>query len=161
MATERVDQDEKKEQEEECIMPVEYFIRYKGIFYDVGTKLKFKAISYNYYFGIKEGVIEKFINTTVFIRANDGELYEYSTTTNVVNFDKLIIEIIEPVYWVPEKLIPIDNQNHPAPWDVEIGWIWYIIIMVVGAIFQDRLLIWIVASAIFFLWKSGKLGGNK
>lgn len=142
-------------------MPVEQFIRYKGLFYDVGTRLKFKAISYNYYCGIKEGVIEKFINSTVFIRADDGKLYEYSTIRHSVDFDKLIIEIITPVYCAPEKLVPTKNNNAPAPWDVEIGWIWYIIIMVVGTIFQDRILIWLVATVIFLAWKSGKLGGNK
>lgn len=142
-------------------MPVEYFIRYKGMFYDVGTKLKFKAISYNYYWGIKDGTIEKFINSTVFIRADDGVLYEYSTIKNLVDFDKLIIEIIKPVYWIPEEHTPADNRNRPAPWDVELGWIWYIIIMVVGAIFKDRLLIWFFTTAIFFLWKNGFLNGGK
>ena len=141
-------------------MPVEYFIRYKGKCYDVGTRFKFRAISYNYYRGIKEGVIEKFINTSVFIRADDGKLYEYSTIKNLVDFDKLIIEIIKPVYYTAKNLAP-DNNNRPAPWDVEIGWIWYIIIMIIGTIFKDCLLIWVVATAVFFLWKSGKLGGNK
>lgn len=137
-------------------MPVEYFIRYKGKCYDVGTRLRFKAISHNYYFGIKEGVIEKFINTTAFIRADDGVLYEYSTTKYLVDFDKVIIEIINPVYYVPE-ITTKNNRECPPPWDVEIGWIWYIIIMVVGTIFNDRLMIWVVATAIFFLWKTGIL----
>ena len=136
-------------------MPVEYFIRHKGLFYDVGTRLKFKACSYGIYWGIKEGVIEKFINSTVFIRADDGELYQYSTTKYLVDFDDLIVEIITPVYYDISKLVPIDNRECPAPWDVEIGWIWYIIIMVLGAIFKDRLLIWGTATAFFFLWKNG------
>jgi hypothetical protein len=34
--------------------------------------------------------------------------------------------------------------------------------MVVGTIFKDRLMIWVFASAVFFLWKNGFLnGGNK
>lgn len=142
-------------------MPVEYFIRYKGLFYDVGTRLKFKAYSYGYYCGIKEGVIEKFINTTAFIRGDDGVLYEYSTTKWLVDFDKVIIEIIEPVYYAPEEISSTNNQSRPTPWDVEIGWIWYVLIMVVGAIFKDRLLIWLLATTVFFLWKNGKLGGKK
>ena len=141
-------------------MPVEYFIRYKGQCYDVGTKLRFKAYAYGYYCGIKEGIIEKFIGTTAYIKGDDNVLYEYSTTKWLVDFDKVIIEIIEPIYYKPEKLAPTKN-NCPDPWDIEIGWIWYIIIMVVGAIFKDRLLIWIIATAVFFLWKSGKIGGKK
>ena len=137
-------------------MPVEYFIRYKGLFYDVGTRLKFKAYSYGYYWGIKEGIIEKFINTTAFIRGDDGILYEYSTIKNLIDFDKVIIEIIEPVYYVPEGTTG-NNHDCPPDWDVEIGWIWYIITMVVGVIFKDRILIWVFATAIFFLWRRGYL----
>lgn len=140
-------------------MPVEYFIRYQGALYDVGTRLRFKAKSHNYYWGVKEGVIEEFIGSTVFIRDDDGELYQYSTTKNLVNFDKVIVEIIEPVFYVPEYT---DNKRDcPPPWDVETGWIWYIIVMVVGALFKGAPVIWLLATAIFFLWKNGKLGGNK
>ena len=141
-------------------MPVEYFIRYKGLFYDVGTRLRFKAYSYGYYWGIKEGEVEKFIGTTAFIRGDDGVLYEYSTTKWLVNFDKVIIEIIEPVYYDMERATN-NNHNYPSSWDAEIGWIWYIIIMVVGSIFKARLMIWIFATAYFFLWKSGFLKGGK
>jgi hypothetical protein len=141
-------------------MPVEYFIRYKGLCYDVGTRLKFKAISYNYYWGIKEGVIEQFIGTTAFIRADDGLLYEYSTTKYLVDFDKVIVEIINPIYYIPETTTK-NNRNCPPDWDIEIGWIWYIVIMVVGTIFNARLMIWVLASAYFFLWKSGFLNGGK
>lgn len=146
-------------------MPVEYFIRYKGLCYDVGTKLKFKARfragSYSFYQGVKEGVIEQFINSTVFIRAEDGELYNFSTIRNLVDFDKEIVEIIEPVYYIPKPQTSDRNYNRPDPWDVEVGWIWYIIIMVVGTIFNSRLLIWVAATTIFFSWKSGRFGGNK
>ena len=155
MAAERVNKDEKKTEKGEIVMPVEQFIRYKGLFYDVGTKLRINR------YGIKEGEIEKFIGGTAYIRFTDGSLESYSTMPNMIDFDKLIVEIIKPVYWIPNELNLVDNQNRTAPWDVEIGWIWYIIIMVVGTIFNDRLLIWVVATTIFFLWKNGKLGGNK
>ena len=138
-------------------MPVEYFIRYKGLLYDVGTRLKFKACSYGIYWGIKEGVIAEFINSTVFIKADDEKIYEYSTTKNLVDFDEVIIEIVEPVYYVPENTGSANTRNCPPEWDVETGWIWYIIIMVVGTIFKARLLIWVFATAIFFLWKNGFL----
>lgn len=136
-------------------MPIENFLRFEGKCYDVGTKLKFYAKIRQFNVGIKIGVIKKFDNGTVYIEGDDGFLYYYSTIFNY------IIEIIEPVYYIPKEDTTSDNRTRPAPWDVEIGWIWYIIIMVVGTIFNDRLLIWIVATAIFFLWKSGRLGGQK
>ena len=80
----------------------------------------------------------------------------------IMDLDKFIVEIIDPVYYnQPEQIQLVNNRNVPPAWDVEIGWIWYIFIMIVGTIFNDRLIIWIVASAVFFLWKAGKLGGKK
>jgi hypothetical protein len=155
LAAKRISKSKKKEQKGKNVMPVEYFIRYKGLCYDVGTKLKINR------YGIKEGEIEEFIGGTAYIRFTDGSLVGYSTMPNMIDFDKLIIEIIKPVYWIPEEHTPADNRNRPAPWDVELGWIWYIIIMVVGAIFKDRLLIWFFTTAIFFLWKNGFLNGGK
>lgn len=38
-----------------------------------------------------------------------------------------------------------------------IAWIWYVFIMVVGAIFYDRIGIWILASVIFFDYRNKKL----
>ena len=144
-------------------MPTKYFIFYKGLCYDVGTKLKFKAYSgqypYKYYLGIKKGKIEKFIGSAVFIKGDDGELYKYSTIENLVDFDNIIVEIIRPVYYIPEN--QADGRERPVPWDIETGWIWYIIIMTVGIIFKDRITIWVFTSIIFFLWKNGFLNGGK
>ncbi len=142
---------------------VRTYLPYKGIYYDVGTRLRFKARANGFYVGVREGVIEKFINTTMFIKADDGIIYEFCTTRNLVNFDKEILEIIEPVYWAPpeETLTQHNNQNRPAPWDIEIGWIWYIVIMIVGSIFKERFMVWVMATAIFFLWKSGKFSKKK
>lgn len=134
-------------------MPIENFLRFEGKCYDIGTRLKFRYISEH------NGIIEKFINNTMYIRGENGILYDFCMI--FTDFKYIIIEIIEPVYYIPKEDTTSDNRTRPAPWDVEIGWIWYIIIMVVGTIFNDRLLIWIVATAIFFLWKSGRLGGQK
>ena len=141
-------------------MPVEYFIRYKGNCYDVGTRLKFHARLYGFDCGIKDGIIERFINNSVFIRSSDGEMYTYSTTKYLVDFDKIIIEIIEPVYYV-EQYTNDNNRTYPQSWETEIAWIWYVVIMVVGVIFNARLLIWGFATAVFFLWKNGFLNGGK
>lgn len=136
-------------------MLVESFIRYKGECYDVGTRLKFKAVSWGYYEGIKEGVIEAFINTTAYIRAVDGKLYTFSTVTNCVKFDQVITEIITPVYYVEQQIET--NRSYPPLWQVENGLILYIAIMVIGVLFEERFLIWIFATVIFFAWITGRL----
>ena len=140
-------------------MLVEKFITYDGKYYDVGTRFKFRAMSWGYYQGIKEGTLEEIINTTAFIRSDDGEIYECSTITN--DWTKNIIEVIQPIYYVANQT-PGTSRQCPPDWQIEMGITWYIIIMVVGAIFQARLLIWVFATAYFILWKNGFLnGGNK
>lgn len=42
------------------------------------------------------------------------------------------------------------DADKPGTMDNATATIWYIIIMVVGAVFNDRLLIWIMASVIYF-----------
>lgn len=145
-------------------MLVENFIRYNGKCYDVGTRMRFYNIpcGYQKQFGGRpaEGVVEKFIMGDAYIRLTDGSVNAMPTGSGLVNFDKIIIEIIEPVYYVELEKTKT-NRNCPMPWEIEIGWIWYILIMLVGTIFKDRWLIYIVATAYFFLWKNGCLNGGK
>ena len=125
------------------------YLYYKGQYYDVGTVVKIQT-TWN---GIQEATFRGWGPQGGFWR--DGitdKCYWFET-------EKYIVEIVKPVY--PKNIvISSDNTDKPSPWDIEIGWIWYIIIMIVGTIFKDRLIIWVFASAVFFLWKSGKLGGN-
>ena len=145
-------------------MPVEYFIRFQGKCYDVGTRLKFHTRCMGYLFKTSEpyiGTIEKFEETTCIIKGDDGQNYYISTMLQTpTHNNEYISEIIEPVYYVPKPSKPI--RRCPSDWDVETGWVWYILVMGVGTIFNDRLLIWIIASLVFFGWKNGFLnGGNK
>lgn len=140
-------------------MPIKNYMEYKGRYYDVGTRLKFYPTEFKIWLGALEGVVETFIDGRVFIRATNGRLYKLWPGS--YDFEKSIVEIIEPIYYNPPKQAPKKNRNRPVLWDVEIGWVWYIVIMAVGTIFNDRLLIWIIATAIFFIWKCGRLGGNK
>ncbi len=142
-------------------MPVEYFIKFRGMCYDVGTRLKFKQSTATWE-PILIGVIEKIAPSFAYIRATDGKLYEFSTVQGLVNFEKIIIEIVSPVYYT--GAMPKRQKNQcvcPSQGDVDIGWMWYIIIMVVGTIFNARLTIWIFASLIFFAWKNGYMNGGK
>lgn len=71
-----------------------------------------------------------------------------------------IVYISEPHYFRPEgrevnSLERFKLNGGNAPIDTSVGTIWYIIIMIVGTIFHARILIWIVATAIYFLWKYG------
>ena len=140
-------------------MPVKYYIEYKGQRYDVGTRFKFRAYAWGYYQGIKEGVIEQFIGTTAIIRADDGESYDCSTIADWWPKEK-IVEITHPVYYV-DKIPQGNSRGYLPDWQVEMGLTWYIIIMIVGTLFKERILLWVFATAYFFLWTNGFLNGGK
>lgn len=133
------------------------YLKYHNVYYDIGTKVKLRTPS-----GIKDAIFTgwrfdgKSFKTIEYVNLWDTE-YTFSVANDCIT------EIIDPVY--PKFEITPESTSErecPASWDVEIGWIWYIIIMVVGAIFKDRLMIWIFATIVFFLWEKGFLnGGNK
>lgn len=129
------------------------YLYYKGKYYDSGTKVKMKT-KWN-------GIIV----TTFLGNAKYEGVHE---VVNAVPSENYIIEIIDPVY-APEQEGNVDagenSKYNPRQGDIQIGWIWYIIVMLVGSIFNDRWLIWIAATVIFFIWKGGnhigKKGGKK
>ena len=145
---------------------------FQGKYYDVGTKVKFiRKYQWN---SVTEGTI-------IWIEPNSITIKTYNNINYnifVSDVDRMIKEIIEPIYYTGSVQPPIQpsasgtdvlykgveankNRNYPSEGDVEVGWIWYIIIMLVGAIFKDRWIIWVVATFYFFSWKNGFLGGKK
>lgn len=136
-------------------MPVvEYFIRYKGERYDVGTRLRFKTGTASWA-GILEGTIEIISHNVFYIRLTDGGMWKLS---KVLPLENRIVEIVYPVYYQDPPVEYVRGiQGGPCPPEDQIfvGWIWYIAIMVIGALFKEALLIWVIASAVFFLWKNG------
>ena len=120
------------------------YLYFQGKYYDVGTKVLIKT-RWN---GVQEAT---FYGWTGFPFRGENVWGQ-----NYYSFDveKYIVDIIDPIE-VNLQPISVDNKDCPPDWDVEIGWIWYILIMVVGTIFNARLLIWIVATVVFFSWKKG------
>lgn len=120
------------------------YLYFQGKYYDVGTKVLIKT----HWSGVQEATFDGW--TGYPFRGEGTWGYDYYQ----FNVDKYIVDIIEPIE-VNLKPINVNNKDCPPDWDVEIGWIWYILIMVVGTIFNARLLIWIVATVVFFSWKKG------
>lgn len=125
------------------------YLEYKGKLYDVGTKVRIKT-RWN---GIQEATFYGWGDWPFRGEKVTGQFYSFDA-------DKYIVEIIDPVEIIVEQT-DVNNRDCPPSWDVEIGWVWYIVIMGAGIIFKERLLIWVFATAIFFLWKNGFLNGGK
>jgi hypothetical protein len=136
-------------------MPVEYFLRYKGKCYDIGTKLKFKVPTSR---SVKEGSIEWISHNKIYIRLTDGSSWELS---KMWSLDNTIIEIVDPIYYEEPPSVYTHGKVYPSEEELFIGLVWYIVIMLLGFIFRDRWTIWIVATAIFLLWKNGFFNGGK
>jgi hypothetical protein len=128
------------------------YMKYQGQYYDKGTRVKIK--------GPRGLVTATFVGWRYQGRgcfeADSGSYFDLYDTYNFAAANKFIEEIIEPVY---PKLQPvtvrIDNRDKPPSWDVEVAWIWYIVIMFILMFFKARWLGWIAATVIFFGWKNG------
>ena len=134
-------------------MPVEYFLRYKGKCYDVGTMLRFKQNSRVY-----AGTIQRFTHNGMWLLVNTGNEYYLS---RIYSLDNVILDIVIPVYYEEPTPIYINNKEPPSDDDMFVGWVWYIVIMVGALIFKECLMIWVFATIVFFLWKKGFLNGGK
>ena len=132
------------------------YLLYKGIYYDVGTKVKIRG-----FHGVQEAVFTGWQPYTG--RSFQMENMYKEEFRSSYGADKYIIEILEPVYADLSEYVqsPTATRECPPQHEVEMGWVWYIVIMLVGFLFNEKLLIWLIASAIFFLWKNGFLNGGK
>ena len=149
-----------------------YFV-YKGVAYGVGTKIllsdlanpdihtiprrktskEVKGMPYTFTGGSTNGVFN-------FSWYEDGYEQYYSQhycygRATLRNIDMEILKIVDPVYveLVPWQKNALDNMfsgnMHP---DIFGGVLTYIIVMIGGAIFFDRLLIWVFATVVFVIW---------
>lgn len=134
------------------------YMKYQGQYYDVGTKVMIK--------GPRGPVKATFMGWRYQSRgcfeAESGSIFDLYDKYTYDAANIFILEIIEPVQpqiqAVPSKT---DNRDKPPSWDVEVGWIWYIAIMVILAFFKARWIGWIAATIIFFGWKGGFFNNKK
>ena len=136
-------------------MPVEYFLRYKGNLYDVGTKIRFKS-SNKSWASTLEGTIDIFSAYQIFIKLTDGTYWELS---RLENLEELIIEILHPVYYrgaIPQK----DTRKRPPIGSIDTAWAWYIVLMFAATFVNGNWVLWILISITFFTWKNGLWGGK-
>ena len=133
------------------------YLKYHGQYYDIGTKVKIKI-------GPNQTTETIFLGWSV-NRSGNGKSFEceypYSERYHCSATEQYIVEIINPVYPLLKPITQqTTNRNCPNSWDVEIAWVWYVLIMIVGAIFKDRWIIWIFGTLFFFAWKNGFLNGG-
>lgn len=132
------------------------YFEYKGVKYGIGTKV------------IVDDLCWGKTDATFYGWQSYGSFQgsKFYGGISINDIDKKIIAIVEPVYWVPPEskndgkksniFTRTGSGSYQSDDEVTYGLIWYIVIMVIGAIFNDRWVIWIAATIIFFSWKNKK-----
>ena len=126
--------------------------QYNGQYYDIGTKVILKT-------KYKGEVITTYLGDGRF----DGfSIYDYPSGVPSKYYIK---EIIEPIYYQEDSIEESKKSNifirtGSGSWgahdDIFHGLLLYVAVMLGGIIFNDRWLIWIAATIIFFGWKAKK-----
>ena len=136
------------------------YMKYKGEYYDKGTICKIK--------GMYGPVLVRFLgwkynDQFCFEAVNDDDSIGLYNSYNPAGVMDYCLEIVIPVRPNLEQANTttvkggLPEKETPPSWDIEVGWIWYIAIMLIATIFKDRVLIWAFATIVFFLWKKGFL----
>lgn len=141
---------------------VPYF-EFEGVKYGIGTVVKIPYLCHGSLLSKDNPTkITTFVGGGYF-QLSDCYGYVFLNIEGLNEKYKKYVEIIKPVYYQepePPKPQNIFLRTGSGSWDayndVCVGLIWYVIIMLVGTIFKDRLMIWIAATVIFFIWKSKK-----
>ena len=136
------------------------YLKYHDEYYDKGTVLKIQGHTGPVLVRFKGwGSYQDRFN----FERMDGKHGGLWDSYNRAGPNAYVVEIVRPIYPPPEELVVelADTRNKPPEWDVQVGWIWYIVVMVVAMIFKNCLAIWVFATIVFFLWKNGFLNGGK
>lgn len=142
-----------------------YFI-FKNSAYGLGTKVRFNdKVKIDYF---HRPYSPKPVFEFVSGYENGIKQFNYTTSDNIQrasaqikcadkshSVDDYVIEIVEPVFvefvpWQKKALNNIINGNVKA--DVFGGVVLYIVVMIIGALFFARFIIWIFATVVFAIW---------
>lgn len=133
------------------------YFEFKGVQYGVGTIVKIKREPYGCHRNIEKcNGIAEFVGGTddgyiKFRGIVPGEEYRYYGIGWVAKPEDKIEEIITPVYYekVPAWKVALENYEKTPKYcrpDISPGTIIYIAVMLVGTIFKDNWIIWIMAT---------------
>ena len=139
-----------------------YFV-YNGKRYGPGTIFKIKNPNSKCYYDTEA--------QAVFIGCNhDNDFYIFTVYDKTYRYHKncfynSLIEVIGGAdVETASKYMPRSMQNKEYSFRKEldidgmlIAWLWYVFIVAIGTIFYARIIIWIIASVVFFNYRSQKL----
>ena len=131
---------------------VPYF-EFNGRYFGVGTKVLLKDPFYGT--GRAEFVGLNCILRPIYVGVEPG--FDYEISDVCANHRPRVLEIVEPVEVFPKiNSTPYCTQGYPSQGEVQMGWVWYIVIMLLLTIFEDRILGWCCTTFFFWMWLKTK-----
>lgn len=144
---------------------MKYYFEFQGVKYGIGTIVKVPN-TLELRWLPRDKIMEeaKFVGGSCFEFVHKfGSINLYESSGHLSGKYEDYIEIIEPVYYQgsdPPRPQNIFLRTRSGSWEAHnevcVGLTWYIAIMLVACIFKDALAIWVIATIVFFLWKSNK-----
>lgn len=118
---------------------------------------------------------KKYYTGTVFIVNNMGNqveatfvCYDYEHSLYLYEIKGCVWRSGDKVFW--RKFINVTNKKNynvhipvtrtRRDMDIDglfLGWVWYIFLMTISIIFNDRIGLWILISVVFFSWRKKKI----
>lgn len=144
---------------------MKYYFEFKGVKYGIGTIVKVPS-TLELRWRPRDEIMEtaRFGGNSCFEFVHKrGSINLYESSGHLSGKYEDYIEIVEPVYYQESESPKAQNiflRTRSDTWDAHndvcIGLIWYIAIMLFATIFKDRVGIWILATIVYFSWKSKK-----
>lgn len=127
----------------------QYHFEYNGKTYNIGTVLKIKDWDNKGRCFIKNVTFEYYTPERGYYTYNDNgqrrSVYERL-------FYNLLVEVTDEVNLNVRTPVKKYRDDLQIP-DVIPGWAWYIAIMTMGTLFNERIAIWVISSIVFFNWR--------
>lgn len=117
---------------------------------------------------------KRYCTGTILIVRKDGQEVKAIFIGYNTEYKKYIYKIKDCKYVLDEKCfrsalvavteehnskvsLPIKKQKKDSEIDgMIIGWVWYIVLMLISSIFKDNVGLWILISVVFFSWRVKK-----
>lgn len=141
------------------------YFEFKGVKYGVGTVVNVPNTLDLRWFS-KEQIVEEaiFVGSSCFeFTKRPGWINLYESRGHLSGKYESYIEIVRPVCYKdpgPPKPPNVFFRTRSGTWeahnDVCIGFAWYIAVMLLATIFDNAIGIWVIATIVYFCWKSKK-----
>lgn len=128
-------------------------LEFNGKYYGIGTKVLLQDAIHGT--GKAEIIGFNCLRRPIYVGIEPG--FECEISDVFSNHRPRILEIIDPVEVFPKtNSTQYYVHGYPSQGDVQLGWIWYIVVMIFASMLEDKILAWCGATFFFWTWLKTK-----